>query len=303
MNESSENLPAQVCQELEAFRSDNRSGAAELLRKAAAAYQAGALIESREPELSLEYRIDMAGCISSVLSKAQPDMAGVLKMIEKVKDALERAGGPRPLELAASVASEFAESTSKKAAASAVHGAQLIAQNSVVMTHSRSSTVMAALMDAASAGRRFTLLATESRPMLEGRQLAEAVSSTGIHVNIMVDAAAALVMDTVDLVLVGADRVTPEHVLNKIGTRMIALAARDLGIPIYCLVDTSKFIRQRPSAVQRDAPGTEVWPEHPPAVSVINRYFEEVPIGLFTRIVTESGPLLELTPDLFGCEV
>jgi translation initiation factor eIF-2B subunit delta len=292
MNELSENLPAQMRQMLEAFRSDNRSGAAELLRKAAAAYQAAASIESREPALTLDYRIEMAGCISSVLSEAQPDMAGVLNMIREVKGALDRAGSPRPLELAASAASEFAESASKKTAASAARGAQLIAENAVVLTHSRSSTVLGALLNAARDGRRFSLIATESRPMLEGRGLAEAMTSAGVAATIIVDAAAGLVMDTVDLVLVGADRVTPSHVLNKIGTGMIALAARQAGIPVYCLADTSKFIGLLQTIRRRsDLPDAEVWPDHPAGISIMNRYFEEVPIELFTAIVTESGPL------------
>src|SRR5262245_21102266 len=300
MKDFHESLPYQVIELLEAIKADNRSGAAEILRKAAAVY---ADASGSQAGLSRQGSVLIVGMISSALREAQPAIAPLLNLTKEVDSVIQRSGGDRELELAAKTALEFAESASRKAAASAVRGAQLISENSVVLTHSRSSTVLAALLDAASGGRRFTLLATESRPMLEGRQLAEAVSSTGIDVSIMVDAAAALVMDTVDLVLVGADRVTAEHVVNKIGTRMIALAARDLGIPIYCLADTSKFIRDPPTAPQANAPDAEVWPDHPPAVSVINQYFEEVPVGLFTAIVTESGPLLELTPDLFGCKV
>jgi translation initiation factor 2B subunit (eIF-2B alpha/beta/delta family) len=128
--------------------------------------------------------------------------------------------------------------------------------------------------------------------MLEGRQLAESISAAGVQVSIIVDAAAALVMDRVSLVLVGADRLSPQFVLNKIGTRQIAMSAHALGVPIYCLADTSKFIAIHQAAQQNpDPPGFEVWPDHPPGISIINRYFEEVPIDLFTGIVTEDGPI------------
>src|SRR5215813_1849512 len=300
MKDSYQSLPAQVIELLEAIRADNRSGAAEILGMAAAVYYAAA---GSQAGLSRERALLMADSISSALGEAQPGMAGLLNLAREVKEALKRFSGDRPLEFAARTASGFAESASRKAAASAAQGSQLISENSVVLTHSRSSTVLAALLNAAGAGRRFALLATESRPMFEGRQLAETVSRAGIHVTGIVDAAAALVMDTVDVVLVGADRVTPGHVLNKVGTRMIALAARDLGIPVYSLADTSKFIGHPPTGSQPNAPDAEVWPDHPPAVSVINRYFEEVPVGLFTAIVTERGPLLELTPDLFGDKI
>jgi methylthioribose-1-phosphate isomerase len=99
-------------------------------------------------------------------------------------------------------------------------------------------------------------------------------------------------MGTVDIVLVGADRVSPRLVVNKIGTRLISLSARDANVPLYCLADTSKFVPERlPIQRKPDPPSFEVWPDHPPGISVINPYFEEVPIELFTGIVTENGSI------------
>src|SRR5262249_42934050 len=210
MKNSYESLPDEVIELLEAIKADNRSGASEILRKAAAVYVAASASQAL---LSRERSVMLVHSISRALGEAQPGMAGLLNMTSEVEQALQGFSGDLPLEFAAGRASNFAESASRKAAASAVQGSKLICENSVVLTHSRSSTVLAALLNAASAGRTFTLLATESRPMLEGRQLTEAVSSAGVHVTIIVDAAAGLVMDTVDLVLVGADRVTPKHVL------------------------------------------------------------------------------------------
>lgn len=284
-----DNLPNHLVQMLESIRTDNRSGAAELLERAAAVYAAAA---ASHPEPTPETAVLIVDSISSALRNAQPGMAGILNLIGKVETAIQRPGSIGPLGLAARSASEFACSASRNLAAVATRGAELIARDAVVLTHSRSSTVLAALLEAAQRSQSFSLIATESRPMLEGRQLAEAVSAAGIHVTLIVDAAASLVMDTVDLVVVGADRVIPDLVLNKIGTRLIAISARDVGVPVYCLADTSKFIGHRqPLRRKPDPPGFEVWPNHPPEISIINRYFEEVPIRLFTGIVTENGSI------------
>jgi translation initiation factor eIF-2B subunit delta len=275
---------------IDAIKADNRSGAAEMLSKAAAVYSAARACQLAGG--SLEGSVDAAHSISSMLREVQPDMAGLLNMVKQVERAIAISGGLSPLEVAEKAALEFCESASNKAAAVAARASGLITIGAVVLTHSRSSTVLAGFGHAARSGRDFSVIATEGRPMLEGRQLAEAVSAMGIPVALIVDSAAALMMDSVNLVLVGADKVTPAHVLNKVGTRMVALAARDRGIPIYCLADTTKFIAHKRAVAQRsDPPGSEVWPGHPSGISIINRYFEEVTIDLFSGIVTESGSL------------
>ena len=107
------------------------------------------------------------------------------------------------------------------------------------------------------------------------------------------DAAASLFIESVDLILVGADRITPEHLVNKVGTKMIALAARELGVPIYAVCETTKFVAADYLAeVIRDQPDPrEVWPEAPEGVAVQNRYFEPIPLVFFSGFVAERGAL------------
>ena len=289
MRHASDNLPKHLMQMIESIKADNRSGAAELLERAAAVYAAAS---TSQPEPTPETAAFIVESISATLKDAQPGMAGLLNLIRRVETAIQRPGSIGPLGQAASAASEFAVSALRNLKAVATKGAELIAPDAVVLTHSRSSTVVAALLKAAERVQRFSLIATESRPMLEGRQLAEAISAAGVDVTVIVDAAAAVVMDQIDLVLVGADRVTPGQVLNKIGTRLIAMSARDVGVPTYCLADTSKFIANvEPLQQKPDPPSFEVWPRHPANISIINRYFEEVPIEMFTGIITETGPI------------
>ena len=165
--------------------------------------------------------------------------------------------------------------------------------NAVVLTHSRSSTVLRALLKARREGKRLTVVVTESRPLLEGRTLAEELAREGVVVTLIADAAAALALQRVDLVLLGGDKVTPLSLVNKIGTRMISLAAQERGVPVYGLCDSSKFInidaRTFFNDEQRSA--DELWPAAPKGIAVMNRYFEPTPLGCFTKIITEEGPL------------
>jgi translation initiation factor 2B subunit (eIF-2B alpha/beta/delta family) len=210
--------------------------------------------------------------------------------VSAVRNAPDFQGTLRSAEEAAL---RFIEDAQRAAHAAALHSADLIHDGSTILTHSRSSTVLEAFLEAHRGGREFSIIITESRPMLEGRSLGESLAEKGIRVTLIADAAASLVMDQVDLVLVGADQVMPEHLVNKIGTRMIALAARESGLPVYAACDGSKFN----SAdyfwrLRRDErSSSELWPNAPLGIDIFNRYFEPVPLTHFTAIITEAGTL------------
>jgi translation initiation factor 2B subunit (eIF-2B alpha/beta/delta family) len=174
-----------------------------------------------------------------------------------------------------------------------LHSSTLIRDGARVFTHSRSSTVLAAFVEAKRAGTNLSVVVTESRPMLEGRALAAALASASVPVTLIADAAASAAMDEVDLVMLGADQITPVNLVNKIGTQMIALAARERGLPVYAVSDSSKFIREDyfGATIRRFRNADEMWSGPPPGVTVVNSYFEPTPLALFTGIVTEDGVL------------
>jgi methylthioribose-1-phosphate isomerase len=112
----------------------------------------------------------------------------------------------------------------------------------------------------------------------------------------------------VDLVLVGADRVTRRgDVANKIGTYLKALAARDNGVPFYVAVPTptidwtladglaSTPIEERSADEVRmvrglDAAGRPAsFAIATASTAVANPAFDVTPAGLVTGIVTEKG--------------
>ncbi len=83
---------------------------------------------------------------------------------------------------------------------------------------------------------------------------------------------------TFDLVLVGADTITREYLVNKIGTRVIALLARESARPFYAVCDTTKFIN------------ADCWRR--PVQDGVSVLFEPTPLAHFTGIITEDGVFL-----------
>lgn len=274
--------------------SDNLSGAAEVLRRAAAVFSQMNADQIDVASQSVEVARRSMTEICVALAKAQPSMSPLLRLAsEALSEARAATSASEAWEYAANAAFKFVETASRAAHRVVLHASSLISTGSTILTHSRSSTVVATLAEARRAGRLLTVVATESRPLFEGRRLASELAEKAIAVISIADAAASLLMDRVDLVLIGADKITPESLINKTGTRMIVLAARERGLPVYALCDSSKFIAaDYCAAVARDErEGNELWPGAPEQVTIVNRYFEPTPLAYFTGIVTEDGVL------------
>lgn len=267
---------------------DNRSGAAEILKRAAEIFSS---LAATKTTLDKQYARSLLIETCVALVRAQPRMAVLARLASQVASTALSADDV--LATAARSALDFIDQVDRAILSATDNAARLIKEGTVVLTHSRSSTVLAAFKKARNEGRAFSVVATESRPQFEGRQLAAALAGLGINVVFVADAAVALELSRVDFVLIGADMITPQFLVNKIGTRMIALVARESSIPVYALSDTSKLINADllSSAEGDHHSAAEVWPDPPRGIVIMNRYFEPTPLRYFTKIITEDGLL------------
>jgi len=278
---------------IERIASDNTSGASEIMRAAGAVCS---LLKARNVDKELDV-IQARNAILQVgvaLICAQPEMSPLLRLASAALSAAKSSTASlEAFHSAEKAALLFIEQSREAAHDSAVNAAGIIHDGMKVLTHSRSSTVLEALLEARRKKKDFTVFATESRPLFEGRTLAASLADNGVSVTLIADAAAPLVIDRSDLVLVGADQLTPQCLVNKIGTRMIALAAREKQVPVYAACDSSKFISEDYCVrLKRDyRPTRELWEQPPAGVEIANLYFEPVPLTLLNAIITESGAL------------
>ncbi|MFO7260355.1 MAG: hypothetical protein DIU52_004310 [bacterium] len=269
------------------LRADVRGGAAELAGSAVALFEA-ALAESAATDVE-DFRAFLSRLAARTL-EAQPSMAPLVTLAATV---LLAASGTASVEEARAATrralDRFRERIRSASREAAARAEGLIPAGGRVLTVSSSSTVRAALLEAAKR-RSFDVVCLEGRPNFEGRSLAAALAAAGVRVTLAVDAAVAAVIRGCDVVLTGADSIGDLGVVNKIGTRPAAQAAKSAGIPIYALADTTKILPCGvPQLVEDDRPAAEVWPEAPPGVAIWNRYFEATPLSLFAGVVTEAG--------------
>ncbi len=98
-------------------------------------------------------------------------------------------------------------------------------------------TALGVIRGARDAGKRVAVIADETRPYLQGFRLtAWELAKDDIPVTVITDNMAGHVMKSgkVDAVVVGADRIAANgDTANKIGTYMVAVLAREHGMPFY----------------------------------------------------------------------
>ena len=196
------------------------------------------------------------------------------------------------------------------------YGSPLLEDGDTVLTHCNAGvlatvgygTSLAVVRAAVDQGKRISVIATETRPLLQGSRLtAFELAHDRIPVKVIVDSAAAQMMSrgVVDKILVGADRILKTgHVTNKIGTLPIALSAKFYGVPFYVAAPVSTIdmatdasmvvIEERNQREVLYVAGRRVAPRN---VEALNPAFDVTPPELVTGIVTDRGvagpPLLE----------
>jgi len=121
------------------------------------------------------------------------------------------------------------------------NAAQLIQEGDTILTHCWAETSLIDTLRAARlAGKNIKVICTETRPYLQGARLtAHSVAEMGIDALVITDGMAAHAMDRgmVSNLMTAADRVTLSgHVINKVGTHQLAIAAHSFRIPYFAMV-------------------------------------------------------------------
>lgn len=224
------------------------------------------------------------------LMAAQPTMAPLVSLSNQALHAVEAAEGLAAARGALEgTASQFLNRQAAAADQIARHTLTLLADRGVVLTHSWSKTVLLALREARLAGLNLSVICTESRPNMEGRSLASRLAEEGFRARLVVDAAGPGLAGEADLMMVGADAVAEEGLVNKVGTYALALGASRSGIPCYALCGTAKFLPSGYPLRIRDEDSSEIWAGAPPDLRITNRYFDLTPWDLIRGVVTEDG--------------
>ena len=274
---------------LKAIREDNTSGASELVHRAV---QCLILFsEKSENPSPSRFKKDLLDFMQRVIS-SQPTMAPFLNLANVVLIRIEELEDIEGIkEAIGEAANTFLRGLREIPRRIAIHAANLLSGKEGILTHSYSSTVFEAICFASNPGRGLKVICTESRPALEGVNLAKKLAAEGVEVHLALDSAAPSMLRKVDLLLTGGDALSPLGLVNKIGTYGIAIAAKALGVPFYALCGTDKILTEglaEKLRIEQKDPA-EVLPTPHPGVEVINHYFDITPIEFLSGVVTEEG--------------
>jgi translation initiation factor 2B subunit (eIF-2B alpha/beta/delta family) len=275
------------------IREDLQSGAAEIALRAITVFQT--ILASQE----LKNQEDLKAALNLVvktLLDAQPAMAPVFHLCNTVLLAISQSNNQDQTRTDCQAALEdFERTLCESAAAIAEKMYELIPPGELIFAYSFSSTVVSSLLNARARGRYFRVACTESRPSLEGQKLAKQLASGNVEVIYTFDSAMTLVLPNCSVAFMGCDCVGMPGVVNKVGSYLLALACRELNIPLYVLAGSEKIVSDdRLFEFERhERPGEELWASIPKGVRVLNHQFELVPLSLLSGIVTEKGILNE----------
>ncbi len=224
--------------------------------------------------------------VARAACRAQPSMASVWNA------ALEVVASDRPAERLEAFAARVGRAPDALARVAAGYFQADGSGPLRLVTISFSRTVMTVL-ERIAATRPLRVSCSESRPALEGRRLASRLAAAGIAVTYFSDAAISQALGAADAVVFGADAVAPEWFLNKSGTRMLAAAAGQQGVPVHVVATRDKFVSHAVGArlVMREGAAREIWESPPAGVIVRNPYFESTPLELVTSLITDMGVL------------
>jgi len=252
--------------------------------------------------------------IFDVMGKTRPTAVNLFWAIERMRTAFKKAKASNDIDAAKKAMVDealaiFEEDITANRAIGR-NGADLIADGATVLTHCNAGalatagdygTALGVIRGARDAGKRVAVIADETRPFLQGLRLtAWELAKDDIPVTVITDNMAGHVMKSgkVDAVVVGADRIAANgDTANKIGTYMVAVLAREHGIPFYVaapLTTLDLTLKTGAEIPIEERDGREIThiKEHqlaPDGISVHNPAFDVTPNNLIAAIITDKG--------------
>ncbi|MBN1793497.1 MAG: S-methyl-5-thioribose-1-phosphate isomerase [Candidatus Omnitrophica bacterium] len=268
-------------------------------------------IRSLEPATHKEVMNDVEG-LATYLGSARPTAVNLFWALARMKKAVAGLATRTVDELKEALFQEamlIIEEDRQTCRLIGRYGEGLIADGDSILTHCNAGrlatydygTALGVIYSAQEAGKKISVYADETRPLLQGGRLtAWELLNSGIDVTVICDNMAADLMarGKIAKVIVGADRIAANgDTANKIGTYGLAVLARFHAIPFYIAAPSSTFdltladgasipVEQRDKKEVTEFGGACIAPE---SVAVYNPAFDVTPHTLISIFITDRG--------------
>ncbi len=260
----------------------------------------------------LEEELDYA---CEVLGKTRPTAINLFWAIDRMKRvfAKAKADGKNVSEIKQILiqdAKDIHEEDIEAQRLIAQYGGELLENDSNVLTHCNAGalatggvwgTALGVIRGAVNQGKKVMVYADETRPYLQGARLtAWELLQDKIPVTLITDNQSGHIMKKgmIQAVVVGSDRIAANgDVANKIGTYMVAVLAKEHGIPFYVAAPMSTVDFECPTGEEipieerdiREVTHVGDIQLAPEGIEVGNYAFDVTPNEMVDAIITEKG--------------
>ncbi|MDE1863425.1 MAG: hypothetical protein KGI33_11020 [Thaumarchaeota archaeon] len=173
-----------------------------------------------------------------------------------------------------------------------IYADKIIDNNSKIITYCHSGEAMAFIKHAwTTHHKKISVLACKTEPRGQGIKTAMELAKGKIPVTLIEDNAIGFFIKDVDMVIVGADALRKDGVINKIGTSLLALAASNASKPFYVVANSLKIDRRKTFRIE-ERPTLEIRktiPSRLTGIKVRNPAFDITLWNHVTRIINEDG--------------
>jgi methylthioribose-1-phosphate isomerase len=260
-----------------------------------------------------EFMEKLRGIIGTIAA-TRPTARNLFHALERMQSVSE--AGANVAQIKAALVDEAVKIHTEEAAATehlSRFGSELIHDGFTILTHCNTGplatagygTALGVIKMAKEQGKNIKVLATETRPLLQGARLTTwELKKAKIPVTLITDSMAGYFMQRakIDCVITGADRIaTNGDAANKIGTYALAVLAKENGVTFYIAAPTTTIdpsikngvdipIEERSADEVTHIQGVPIAPE---GVAAANPSFDVTPHQYITAIITEKGVIKE----------
>ncbi len=248
--------------------------------------------------------------VTQTLGESRPTARNLFWAIERMNEVASRGKSPESIKTAlVEEAITIHHDQIRSDQHLSLLGAALLDEGDTVLTHCNTGalatagfgTALGIIKQAFSEGKKIRVIATETRPLLQGARLtAFELQRAGIPFTLITDSMAGSLMrkGLIDSVIVGADRIARNgDTANKIGTYSLAALAKEHGLPFYVAAPISTVDLSLPTGEgivieERSADevtGFQGVRSAPEGIRVYNPAFDVTPHEYITAIITEKG--------------
>jgi ribose 1,5-bisphosphate isomerase len=274
----------QFNREIVEIRDDRIHGASELARRCLAILAEAA---KTLPAADCDELRQRLLTLAAELAVIRPSMAPIGNLLRRWQERIGTANGDLELlrRLAAERAAALIALSRQAVTDCAAHAARWLGPGRTLMTHSLSSTVLETCRLLRNQDLR--MIVTESRPLTEGRRMAERLSAWNVPTTLHHRRADGLVRRPRRW-RAGRRRqlLADGSVVNKAGTALLALAAREHGRAVLRLLREFQTAREagEPPPELEEMASAELEVPAWPGVTVRNVYFDITPARLVERL-------------------